>query len=396
MTKNRARIRAAKAIAASSNVRHPDASYLADHRKLRLPDGTVHDFAQGPLRVSGNDIGTARAQAGFIRSRAEEKRWVIAHVSADNLSLLELIPERPCLAFIVGAGTPASTQAAELVSGAHLDLNIVIIDESYDPVYLSAFPSSQPGPAPVLITGRAGSGRNADLLARAKAANTARESLAALGVPQAAQEFATHASGLFLITGTTGQGKTTTGAALLRRAHCDTGHGAAAIMLSSEMVLADYPGVKIYEADCEGDMTPAIRAAVDNGSKIIFVDGLRDVESIEATLDAALSGALVFATMHTQASGAAQRLLDAFPDSGNVKIRAKVQLALRGVLEQVLVRRAGDRPGRVLATEVWLESDDGEDGIMSPAITLRESLENLVEQGTIDPQSMEKAMLHRW
>jgi hypothetical protein len=392
MTKNRARIRAAKTLAASSDIRHPDASYLADHRKLRLPDGTIHDFAQGPLRLSENDIGTARAQAGFIRGRAEEKRWVIAHVSTDNLSLLDLIPERPCLAFIVGAGTPASTQAAELVSGAHLDLNIVIIDESYDPIYLKAFPSSEPGAAPVLITGRAGSGRNADLLARAKAANTARESLAALGVPQAAQEFASHASGLFLVTGTTGQGKTSTGAALLRRAHCDTGLSAAAIMLSSEMVLADYPGVKIYEADYEDDTAPRIRAAVADGAKIIFVEGLYDAESIEAALDAALGGALVFATMHTQASGAAQRLLDAFPNSGNVKIRAKVQLALRGVLEQVLVRKAGDQPGRVLASEVWLESDD----VLSPAITLKESLDGLVEEGTIDPQSAEKAMLHRW
>jgi twitching motility protein PilT len=171
---------------------------------------------------------------------------------------------------------------------------------------------------------------------------------------------------------------------------------AAVIMDPREAPIAEYPGVTLYPVNEGSDTAPAIRASVDGGAKILFVDGLRDAEAIEAALDAALGGVLVIATMHTQASGAAQRLLDAFPDSGNAKIRAKVRLALRGVLEQVLVRRAGGQPGRVLASEVWVETTRDADDILAPAISLAECLKVLDEQGALDPESMERALLHRW
>lgn len=198
------------------------------------------------------------------------------------------------------------------------------------------------------------------------------------------------------MAGTTGSGKTTAGVALMRRAWVDIGRPAAVVVHPSEADLVGTPGVAFHPVEGGYDTALAIREAVADGAKIIFVDGLYDATAIEAALDAALGGALVIATLHTQASDAAQRLLDAFPDAGNAKIKAKVQLALRGVLEQVLVRRAGDQPGRVLGSEVWAEDGIGSDAVLSPVITLQESLQDLVHRGAIDTQSMEKALLYRW
>lgn len=192
----------------------------------------------------------------------------------------------------------------------------------------------------------------------------------------------------------TGAGKTMTGASLLRRAYYDKGHAAAAIMLSCEMLIADYPGVTLHPAEHANETAAAIKKAVSDGSKIIFVDTLLgDPESTEAVLDAALGGAMVIATMHTKASDAAQRLLDAFPNSGNPKIRAKVELALRGVIEQVLVRGESGT-GRVLTSEVWAEGDN--DSGLAPVLTFQESLEALVAEGTVLQADADRARSRRW
>jgi hypothetical protein len=403
MTKNRARIRATKELAASSDIRHPDASYLADHRKLRLPDGTVHDFSKGPLRYLGIPGSGAGAAALQVTREAATKGWATMHYT-ESLAESGFAPHDVAGAMgpsLIIVNTSHETGAAmmkaivDLDAGTYPDLNVLIIR---DPIPGEHRRSPATGrniflaaASPVLLTGGPGSSRNADLLARVQASNATREALDTLGIPEAAQEFTAHTAGLFLITGTTGQGKTTTGAALLLRAYCDKGHSAAAIMLSCESFFADYPGVKLYEADYEGDTAPAIRAAVGDGAQIIFVDGLRDAEAIEAALDAALGGALVFATMHTQASDAAQRLLDAFPDSCGAKIRAKVELALSGVLEQVLVHKANGQ-GRILASELWI----GNEGGLSPVLTLEESLKSLVDQGAADPLAADKVIIRRW
>lgn len=403
MTKNRARIRATKALAASSDLRHPDASYLADNRKLRLPDGTVHDFSTGPLRYLATRDSSITVLLNKVAEEAESKGWSITRLSElDNEPTPDMsdLPKAPAL--IIAFSDHLSSTGGLFVGleeGRYEGLNVIIMREPWMTDYEQPLSYGRTiflrAEAPVLITGGPGSGRNADILFRIKAASAVREALDTLGVPQAAQEFTAHTSGLFLVTGATGCGKTATGAALLRRAHYEKGHAAAAVMDAREASVAEHPGMTIYPVEGGYDTAPAIREAVAAGAKIVFVDGLRDATAIEAALDAALGGVLVIATMHAQASGAAQRLLDAFPDSGNAKIRAKVQLALRGVLEQVLVRRS-DQAGRVLASEVWLESADGTDDVLSPVITLGESLANLVQLGAVAQLAADEALTRRW
>jgi hypothetical protein len=390
MTKNRARIRAAKALAQTAGIRHPAASYLADNRKLRLPDGSIHDFSKGPLLFHGHAATSALTQMGAIRNQADAKGWLFVRIDGADPTpkpgILDLIREKPSLV-VVTTETPApvSPMAAELAAGAHPYLNVIVVLNS---------PAGEPGQMSQaeIITGPPGIYRTSRGWAQIEAVDA---TLDTLGVPRAAQDFATQTSGLFLVTGATGTGKTMTGAALLRRAYYEKGHAAAAIMDPSETVVAEHAGVSVHPIEEWHETAPAIREAVDAGARVIFVDGLRDQKAIEAALDAALGGALVLATMHTRAAEAAQRLLDAFPETAASKIKAKVQLALRGVLEQALVRRA-DGQGRVLAGEVWTENGGGQGSDLYPVLTLEESLTGLVRQGTADQVAAGTVIARRW
>jgi hypothetical protein len=405
MTKNRARIRATKALAASSDIRHPEASYLADHRKLRLPDGTIHDFSEGPLRYLGIPGSGVPAAALATQKEATAKGWATHFYDATEATTgfdpHDFLWHKGPAVFIVDAnhetGTALHKSIDDLDAGSYPDLNVVIVREPIPGehrrtpatgrnIHLAAAAPGQ------VITGHPGIHRTARGWALVEAADAA---LDALGVPKAAQEFATHTSGLFLVTGMTGAGKTMTATSLLRRAYYDKGHAAAAIMHPFERGLVSDFDVSAFPVEYAEVAAPAIREAVAAGAKIILVEELHHPAAIEAALDAALGGALVIATMHGKASDASQRLLDAFPESGSPKIRAKVLLALRGVIEQVLVRRADDK-GRVLASEVWAEDGIGTGAVLAPVITLKESLKALYEQGAVDPESMEKALFHRW
>jgi Tfp pilus assembly pilus retraction ATPase PilT len=238
-----------------------------------------------------------------------------------------------------------------------------------------------------LITGPPGTGRTAGGWARVHAADA---TLDALGVPKAAQEFATYPGGLFLVTGATGDGKTTSARALLRRAMVDRPRSAYAIVDGCEASFVGESGATVFPVEREGEAAPAIRNAVAAGADVILVDDLRDRAAAEAALAAALSGVLVFATMHCMAPDAPQRLLDMLPlstDDEDAAAKArenrlKVQRAVRGVVELVLVRRADGR-GRVLASEVWVKDDQAEEPLLLPAWRFEASLASLAARGVV-------------
>lgn len=135
MTKNRARIRATKAPAASSDIRHPDASYLADHRKLRLPDGTIHDFSEGPLRCLGIPGSGAVVAALDVQREAAAKRWATRHyteaLAASGIAPHDLAGEMGPSLLVVSAnhetGAVVQKAVADLDAGAYPDLNVLIV-----------------------------------------------------------------------------------------------------------------------------------------------------------------------------------------------------------------------------------------------------------------------------
>jgi twitching motility protein PilT len=81
---------------------------------------------------------------------------------------------------------------------------------------------------------------------------------------------------------------------------------------------------------------------------------MRDLETMEAALTIAETGHLVFATLHTNsAAQSINRIIDVFPPHQRSQVRAQLSFVLEGVLNQLLIPRAG-APGRVMAMEVMI------------------------------------------
>ncbi|PYK17791.1 MAG: hypothetical protein DME56_14555, partial [Verrucomicrobia bacterium] len=96
----------------------------------------------------------------------------------------------------------------------------------------------------------------------------------------------------------------------------------------------------------------ALKAALREDADIVLVGEMRDLETISLALTAAETGLLVFGTLHTNnARKTVDRMVDVFPALRQPQARAMLANSLRGVLAQLLLKKA-DGSGRVAATEV--------------------------------------------
>ncbi len=176
-----------------------------------------------------------------------------------------------------------------------------------------------------------------------------------LGLPPVVKRLATLNSGLVLVTGPTGSGKSTTLTALVdyinnnRKLHVLTVedtvefyHADKLSMVTQREVGADVPSY------AEG-----IMQALRQDPNVIVVGDLRDRESVRAAVVAAASGKLVLAGMSAfNAVSAIDRVLDTFSTGeAQRQVRQMLATSLRGVLGQRLLSRA-DGQGRILAVEV--------------------------------------------
>ena len=155
--------------------------------------------------------------------------------------------------------------------------------------------------------------------------------------------------GLVLIGGPTGSGKTTTLAALV--AELNTGESRHIITIE-DPIEYDHPhGTCLIEQVEIGidatDFPTALRAAVRQAPDVIVVGEMRDPETMRIALQAAETGHLVFATVHTtDVAAAIARVADAFPTERQNAVRQELSMALAAVLTQTLlpVRSGGVMP----------------------------------------------------
>lgn len=181
-------------------------------------------------------------------------------------------------------------------------------------------------------------------------------SLEELCLPAAAADFTTLRSGIVLVTGETGSGKSTTLAALLDRInHTRSGH---IITLEDPIEYVYTPDRCIVNQREVGTDTRSfadgLRAALREDPDVILIGEMRDLRTIETALTAAETGHLVFATLHTNsAADAVDRIVNVFPAGQQPQIRLQLSTTLRAVLsQQLLPRKAGG--GRVAACEVMM------------------------------------------
>jgi twitching motility protein PilT len=181
-------------------------------------------------------------------------------------------------------------------------------------------------------------------------------SLEDLRLPPALGELATIPSGLVLVCGPTGSGKSTTLAAILDRLNrSETRH----VITIEDPVEYEHVNQKsVFEQVEIGSDAPefsvALRSALRRDPDVLLVGEMRDLETMSTVLSAAETGHLVFSTLHTgDSSQAIHRVIDVFPPVQQEQIRHQLALSLRAVICQQLIPTS-DGGGRVPAVELLL------------------------------------------
>src|SRR5579871_4330328 len=198
-----------------------------------------------------------------------------------------------------------------------------------------------------------------------------------LDMPVAVRQLCRAVSGLILVTGKTGSGKSTSLAAMIDDINKrEKGH----ILTIEDPIEFVHPRHRCLISQREiGVHAPSFAAALHSALRedpdVILVGELRDLETMSIAVTAAEMGILVMGTLHT--NGAAQtvdRLVNQFPADKQPHVRTMLSTSLRGVVSQQLIKRA-DGSGRVAALEILINN---------PATA------NLIRQGKLD--QLETAM----
>jgi twitching motility protein PilT len=192
-----------------------------------------------------------------------------------------------------------------------------------------------------------------------------------LNLPEGVGRFAEMHHGLVLVTGPTGSGKSTTLAAILKRA---LARRRVHVITIEDPVEYEHPhGGSVVEHIEIGRDAPtfvkALRAALRQDPDILLVGEMRDRESISIAITAAETGHLVLSTLHTgDAPQTINRILDSYPAGQIEAVRTQLSISLAGIVSQRLLPRK-DGAGRVPAVELVFASD---------------AIRNLVRRGKIE------------
>ncbi len=183
-------------------------------------------------------------------------------------------------------------------------------------------------------------------------------SLEQLGIPPVVKEFGHMRSGLVLVTGPTGSGKSTTLAALLDYINANFRRHIITIEEPIEFVHKNKKSI-ITQREVP-IQTPTfadgLRAALRQDADIVLVGEMRDLETISLALTAAETGLLVFGTLHTNnARKTVDRIIDVFPAEQQSQVRTMLAASLKGVVAQLLMKKA-DGKGRAAVNEIMIST----------------------------------------
>ncbi len=171
-----------------------------------------------------------------------------------------------------------------------------------------------------------------------------------IGLPPVIKDMITRPRGLFLVTGPTGSGKTTSLACMLNWINqtydkhiitledpIEYYHEHLKSTINQREIGVDVP-----------DFPEALRRALRMDPDIILVGEMRDLETISAAITAAETGHVVFGTLHTSsAQGTVDRIIDVFPTDQQEQIRTQLSVSILGILCQALLPR---KPQGVVAS----------------------------------------------
>jgi len=177
-----------------------------------------------------------------------------------------------------------------------------------------------------------------------------------LGIPQKIAKLCYLPRGLILVTGPTGCGKSTTLACMID--HINTERDVHIITIEDPIEYYFQPKKSIInqrELNIDTLSFPnALRSVLREDPDVVLVGEMRDLQTVEATINVAETGHLTFSTLHTNsASETISRIVDIFPSQYQDQVRITLSLTLEAILTQSLLPRA-DGNGRVLAMEILI------------------------------------------
>ncbi len=224
-----------------------------------------------------------------------------------------------------------------------------------------------------------------------------------LGLPTIITKLAGLPKGMVLVTGPTGSGKSTTLAAILdtanatRKDHIITIEDPIEFVHQSKGCIVNHREVGTHTKS----FSAALRGSLREDPDIILVGELRDLETIALAMEAAMTGHLVFATLHTlNAAKTVDRMIEIFPANQQPQVRSTLADALKAVVSQTLFKRV-DIKGRCAALEILIATPavrnlirEGKTYQIPSAMqtgkkfgmqTLDDAIMDFVQKGWIDP-----------
>jgi twitching motility protein PilT len=178
-----------------------------------------------------------------------------------------------------------------------------------------------------------------------------------IGLPVSARKLIEQPNGLILITGPTGAGKTSTMASFLNYVNQNASRHVITIEDPIEYQFDDQQSFfnqRQVGVDCLG-FYEGLLTVLRQDPDIVVVGEMREPETIALTLNAAETGKLVIATLHTSSAvSTAERIINVFPEARHHQILLQLSMVLRGVISQTLV--PGSDGGRIAAFEVLINT----------------------------------------
>lgn len=211
-----------------------------------------------------------------------------------------------------------------------------------------------------------------------------------LGLPPILKHLAEQRQGLILVTGSVNTGKSTTLAAMIRHVND---------FLNRKIVTIEDPVEYIHTSNASlitqrevglhtHDFKDALRAALRQDPDIILIGEMRDRETIDTAIRAALTGHLVLGTLHTKGSvNALKRLLNFYTPEEQETVRHQIVESMRAVVSQALVPTLDG--GRIAALEILINTPAIQDYLQRGEM---DAIYQLLEEGQDGAQTLNQAL----
>ena len=213
-----------------------------------------------------------------------------------------------------------------------------------------------------------------------------------LNMPPIIDSICKQKSGLILVTGKTGSGKSTTLASMV---DVINNHQKGHILTIEDPIEFEHERKNCLVSQREVSnhtktFSQALHSALREDPDVILVGELRDFETMSLAVTAAETGILVLATLHTNSAAATvDRVINTFPVNKQPQIRTMLSTSLRAIVSQQLLKTS-DNKGRVAAVEILINTSAASNILREGK---SEQLQNIIQSGSAHGmQSMDSAL----